>query len=108
MTRLEWMIRHGKDGVRLGIVDVDWAIKYETYITYLEFFDQLKSSGFIDPPHTGIKGKRTARSEAIALTSDRLNISLSTVWKHLSAFDYISPTTEEKKIIKTQTHWTLS
>jgi len=90
MNRLEWMIKNGKEGVRLGTVQIDWAIKLEAYITYLDFIE-----------------KKHPRAEAIVLTAQQFGVDRSTVWKYLSAFDYVSPTGEEMILIKNRTRWTV-
>ena len=100
ISRLEWMIKHGREGVRLGIIQIDWAVKYDAYLTYLEFYESLKNENF--------KGKKSRRSQAILLTADKLRIGQSTVWRYLAAFDYVSPTPEEMKYIKAEKRWAFS
>ena len=99
ISRFEYMIKNGRDGIRLGIIQVDLAIKYEAYITYLEFMEELKD--------TPLEGKRTSkRRRALQMTAEKLNISEHTVWKHMSFFDYIAPTTDELAMYKNTTRWT--
>lgn len=100
MTRLEWMIKNGRDGLRLGIIPTEWAVKYEAYITYLEFYESLKNEKFI--------GSKSRRSQAILLTADKFRLSSITIWRYLAAFDYVTPSDEEMSFIKNQTRWALS
>lgn len=89
MSRLEWMAKYGKEGVRLGIIQIDWAIKLDAYIIFLELI------------------KKYPRSEAVILTAQQLGVNRSTVWRYLSAFDYVTPTAEEITLLKNHTRWTV-
>lgn len=92
------MIRNGKEGVRLGIIQIDVAIKYEAYIAYLELMESMKGNG---------QSEYRKRAAAVQLTADKFNISYSTIWRYLAFFDYVSPSNEEIKLYKNQTRWTL-
>ncbi len=98
MNRFEYMIRNGKEGVRLGIIQIDLAIKYEAYITYLELMESMKGNG---------QSEYKKRAAAVQLTADKFNISYSTIWRYLAFFDYVTPSQEEIKLYKNQTRWTL-
>ena len=100
MNRLEWMAKFGREGVKLGIIQIDWAVKYDAYITYLEFFEELKNEKFT--------GSKSRRSQAILLTADKLRVGQSTVWRYLAAFDYVAPTEEEMTFIKREKRWAFS
>ena len=99
ISRSEWMSKNDSPGgVRRGIISMDVAMKYEAYITYLNFLEEMK-----DIP---LDGKlRSKNRRALLMTSQKLGVNESTAWKYLSFFDYVSPTPEELQIYKTRTHW---
>ena len=97
ISRFDWMIKNDSaTGVRLGTITMDVAIKYEAYITYLDFMEELNGL----PQY-----KR--RAKAITLTAKKFNTHYSTIWRYLSFFDYVSPTSEEITMYKNQTRWSL-
>lgn len=100
MTRLEWMIKNGREGVKLGIIQIDWAVKYEAYVLYLEFFESLKGQHF--------SGKQTPRSEALKLTAEKMRVDESTIWRYIAAFDFVAPTSDELTLVKNQRRWTFA
>lgn len=98
-SRFEFMIKNGKEGLRLGIIPMDLAIKYEAYITYLEFMESMKGDG---------QSEYKKRAAAVSLTAKKFKISYSTIWRYLAFFDYVTPTKEEITLYKNQTRWALS
>ena len=99
ISRFEWMTKNDSPaGIRLGLIQVDIAIKYEAYITYLEFMESLNSEGL---------SEYKKRAQAVQLTADKFNISYSTIWRYLAFFDYVTPSQEDIKLYKNQTRWTL-
>ena len=100
MTRFEYMTRNGKEGIRLGFIQVDIATKYEAYINFLEFMEEIKDQEL--PPL-----KRSKRMHAIQLTAKKMGVHRSTIWKHIAFFDYVTPTQQEMALYKNQTRWNL-
>lgn len=70
MTRLEFFESGiGLVGVRLGIVPVEWLVKYNTYKCYLEFL------------------ATEIPSKARILTAEKCNCDPSTVSRHITFFE---------------------
>lgn len=83
MNRLEFITKHGLEGAKLGIVPIEWLVKYDAYLIYLEALEPLKGTKI--PRPTG--SPKTPKSEAILIAAEKCRCDKSTIAKYIYLFE---------------------
>lgn len=79
MTRFNFIKKHGLEGAKLGIISIEWLVKYDAYLVYRETLEMLEGQKFTEP--------RTPKSEAIWIASQRCRCDRSCMAKYIYAFE---------------------
>lgn len=83
MNRLEFITKHGLEGAKLGIIPIEWLVKYDAYLVYLEALEPLRDKKI--PRPTG--SPKTPKSEAILIAAEKCRCDKSTIAKYIYLFE---------------------